>query len=188
MASKGSSGQGVQLSYREMEILAKAWQCFDDPPKINWQKLAEIAPFKNPATARACFQPIKKKLVATYGGPAAVESGETNATPKGRGKRKADNQMAAGTVKKAKVPAKPLALSSTDDDDDEYAMPKQKAGSKKSGALGKKAKASSSRKTVTPPSVEDSDSGVDAAGAEIEADIKAEEAEQSQDSLLDDEA
>ncbi|KAI0832264.1 hypothetical protein F5Y06DRAFT_281093 [Hypoxylon sp. FL0890] len=179
--------QGVQLSPRDMEILAKAWQCFDEAPKINWQKLAEVANFKNAATARACFTPIKKKLAAASGVHAPAESGEPTAAAKGRGKRKAENQKAGGASKKTKASMADLVLSSTDDDGDdyEYQDEKPKRGSKKTPASRKKAQPSLSRKAAVPASVEDEDS--DAANAKAKADLKL-EAEESQESMFEDEA
>ncbi|KAI1371454.1 hypothetical protein F4677DRAFT_311845 [Hypoxylon crocopeplum] len=120
MASRGS-GKEIQLSAREMEILAKTFQCFDEPPKINWQKLADIAPFKNVQTARACFAPIKKKLLVASGASGASGQGASGppSTPtKGR-KRKSDTEKTPGFGKKAKTPSKVLRSIKDSDDEDE---------------------------------------------------------------------
>ncbi|KAI0010267.1 hypothetical protein F4779DRAFT_639534 [Xylariaceae sp. FL0662B] len=44
-----------QISLRDMEVLAKVWQCFESEPKINWEKLAEVADFPDAMAAKACF-------------------------------------------------------------------------------------------------------------------------------------
>ncbi|KAI1413916.1 hypothetical protein F5Y13DRAFT_188892 [Hypoxylon sp. FL1857] len=182
MASKGTADQGVQLTAREVEILGKVWQCFDEQPKINWQKLAEVASFKNAATARACFTPIKRKLAAASGEQAPAEAGEATAVAKGRGKRKAEVPKTPDTSKKTKTSAAVLALNLSDTDDDDPEDFKPRVVNKKTGPR-KKGQSSSSRKTVAPVSFEDSDS--DAANAKAKASIKAEETE---DRMLDDEA
>ncbi|KXL41955.1 hypothetical protein M433DRAFT_159730 [Acidomyces richmondensis BFW] len=30
---------GVQLSEKESNLLALAWQCFEEPPKVSWEAL-----------------------------------------------------------------------------------------------------------------------------------------------------
>ncbi|CAJ2512538.1 Uu.00g055530.m01.CDS01 [Anthostomella pinea] len=52
------------LTPREIEILAMAWVSCELEPKVNFAKLADNANFKNPASARACFAPIKNKIMA----------------------------------------------------------------------------------------------------------------------------
>ncbi|KAL7629863.1 hypothetical protein AAE478_001386 [Parahypoxylon ruwenzoriense] len=128
MTSKASSE--LQLSAREMEILAKTWQCFEDTPKIDWQKLADIAGFKNLQTARACFAPIKKKLAiaagqiepptpATPATPGDSESAELGKSSVRRSsKRKAVTENASQTVKKAKTTKKSLRREDTEDEDE----------------------------------------------------------------------
>ncbi|OTB03861.1 hypothetical protein M426DRAFT_321350 [Hypoxylon sp. CI-4A] len=127
MASKGTPMKDLHLSSRDMEVLAKAWQCFEGDPKINWAKLAEVAPFKNVATARACFNPIRKKLaLAAAGGASKADAGDP-ATPTKAGKRKAAAQKTPGSGKKAKANGKVLASAKSDDDDDDEAHAKIKA-------------------------------------------------------------
>ncbi|KAI1775836.1 hypothetical protein F4818DRAFT_441114 [Hypoxylon cercidicola] len=106
----------MNFTARDMEILALAWQCFDDTPRINWQKLAELASFKNVETARACFAPIKKKLShATANGDAGEEAHANQATTR-QTKRKPTKQMTP-SPKKSKVGSRfPTGL---EDDDEE---------------------------------------------------------------------
>ncbi|KAF2994867.1 hypothetical protein E8E14_000659 [Neopestalotiopsis sp. 37M] len=55
------------LTARETELAGLVWQCFEIEPKVNFKKLAELAGFKNAATASACWGPAKKKLMANAG-------------------------------------------------------------------------------------------------------------------------
>ncbi|KAI1134737.1 hypothetical protein F5Y05DRAFT_199191 [Hypoxylon sp. FL0543] len=177
-----SAAQGVQLSPRDMEILAKAWQCFEDTPKVNWAKLAEVANFKNAATARACFAPIKKKLVAAAaaaasGTPAPAESGEPTTPAKGRRKRKAETEKTPDTGKRNKVEIDGLELSSTDDDRNSKNFKHTRVATK-TPTSGKR-----SRKAAMPANGNDEDS--DAANAKAKADIKLQD-EETQDGMLED--
>ncbi|KAH0282751.1 hypothetical protein M436DRAFT_52788 [Aureobasidium namibiae CBS 147.97] len=56
------------LSARDAEIVAAVLQCLKTPPKIDYERLAEKAGYKNASSARACFQDIKKKLRISAGG------------------------------------------------------------------------------------------------------------------------
>ncbi|KAI2605612.1 hypothetical protein GGR54DRAFT_440471 [Hypoxylon sp. NC1633] len=120
MASDGASGEkGIHFSAREMEILVKTWQCFDETPKINWKKLAELAKFKNVKTAQSCFQPIKKKLaLAPCTASSQGDSGAPSTPTKGRGKRKAGSEKTPGSGKKAKVSIPNKAISSIEEEAD----------------------------------------------------------------------
>ncbi|KAH9992702.1 hypothetical protein F4779DRAFT_239435 [Xylariaceae sp. FL0662B] len=134
MAPKTSAG--AQLSQRDMEVLAKAWHCFENEPTINWQKLAEVAGFKNGPSARACFLPIKKKLIsyakeAEGGDGASTVSAPTpspaKSTPAGTPrKRKADMEKTPRSTKKARA-----AVTNVDDDDDDDDCDQQDYGKMK---------------------------------------------------------
>ncbi|KAI2633565.1 hypothetical protein GGS26DRAFT_51401 [Hypomontagnella submonticulosa] len=100
----------IQLTARDMEVLAKSWQCFDGQPKINWQKLADVAHFKNAETARVCFGTIKKKLHK-------VAQVEPSTPTKSGGKRKATAEKTA-SCKKAKRSGKDMTSFEEDDDED----------------------------------------------------------------------
>ncbi|KAI1103869.1 hypothetical protein F4804DRAFT_215807 [Jackrogersella minutella] len=125
MAPKISDSKGINLTTRDMEILSKAWQCFEGSPKLDWQKLADIAPFKNAATARACFLPIKKKLATAAGESSTADSGEPSTPVKVNGKRKSRIQKTPGSGKKAKSSGKPSDhFSFADDDEEDHVKPK----------------------------------------------------------------
>lgn len=49
--------------------------------QIDFDKLAEIANFKNKASAQACFGPVKKKLMSTDGVVATPSKGGKRAAP-----------------------------------------------------------------------------------------------------------
>ncbi|KAI1463810.1 uncharacterized protein F4812DRAFT_232093 [Daldinia caldariorum] len=130
MASKATPTKEAypQFSAREMEVLAIAWQCFEVAPKINWDKLAKLAPFKNVSTARSCFAPIKKKLALASGEITAAQTSEPSTPTKRGGKRKASVEKTPRSGKKAKTASK--ALSSFEEDDEEEANAKIKAAIK----------------------------------------------------------
>ncbi|KAI1383772.1 uncharacterized protein F4822DRAFT_433712 [Hypoxylon trugodes] len=116
MTSQGSTG--VHLTARDVEILSLAWQCFDTNPKINWQKLADVAGFKNASTACACFGPIRKKLGISGTKAGAEDDDKSNHTPsKSATKRKVATPKTPHSSKKAKSSRK--ALTSDEEDDDE---------------------------------------------------------------------
>ncbi|KAI0880555.1 uncharacterized protein GGS22DRAFT_197476 [Annulohypoxylon maeteangense] len=119
MAPKPSNKvqKDVQLTSRDMEILSFAWQCFEGQPKIDFEKLAKVASFKNSATARVCFSSVKKKILG------ASESGETSTPATPRGKRAARDQMTPSSSKKTKLASKSprnrKVLPKAEEDDDE---------------------------------------------------------------------
>ncbi|GME33843.1 Gpi transamidase component pig-u [Neofusicoccum parvum] len=110
------------LTPRDLEVAALVWRCFKTEPQIDFEKLAQLAKFKNPASASACWNPIKKKLMSNAGGADANSAPSAPSTP------------ATGGRKRKNVP-------STDDaDDDDKATPAPKARKKAaySSARGKK--------------------------------------------------
>ncbi|KAK5275778.1 hypothetical protein LTR16_012137 [Cryomyces antarcticus] len=60
----------MSLSQRDTEVLALAWQCFETEPKIDYDKLAQLANYKTLASARVCFGNIKKKVQLLAAGAA----------------------------------------------------------------------------------------------------------------------
>ncbi|KAK6086027.1 hypothetical protein SCUP515_00387 [Seiridium cupressi] len=121
-----SSDSKPKMSARDLELAGLVWQCFETDPKVDYKKLAEIAGFKNPATASACWLPVKKKLMA-------AASGATKATPKSA-KRKKDEaahedeeeetstkkvRAKASTKPKTKATAKAQVHSAANDELDE---------------------------------------------------------------------
>ncbi|KAI0130520.1 hypothetical protein BJ170DRAFT_693065 [Xylariales sp. AK1849] len=73
-----SSDKKTSLTSRELELAGLIWQCFESEPKINYQKLKDLAGFKNANSASACWNPIKKKLMANAG----AATNNDGATPK----------------------------------------------------------------------------------------------------------
>ncbi|KAI1463588.1 uncharacterized protein F4812DRAFT_446604 [Daldinia caldariorum] len=98
---KDAPAERLQLSQREIEVLAKAFVCISDVkdgvPQVDAKKLAKLGPYASADSARHVWRPIHKKL-QSY-----IESGSEEslfpATPSTRnrgtgtgtpGKRKAD--------------------------------------------------------------------------------------------------
>ncbi|KAK4574363.1 hypothetical protein LTR86_002125 [Recurvomyces mirabilis] len=129
------------FSAREMEIMAKAWNCMIEEPKessslpsVDYQKLADACGMTNPRSATNAWRAIKTKVMArggvtkttAKGEDADGEGGETpvKPTPKKRGKGKADaNGDGESPTKKAKGSAKGKVKSEkvveeADDDED----------------------------------------------------------------------
>ncbi|KAI1452507.1 hypothetical protein F4805DRAFT_28284 [Annulohypoxylon moriforme] len=110
----------VQLTQRDMEILSFAWQCFTVQPKIDFEKLAKVAPFKNSATARVCFGTVKKKFMG------AGESSEASAPTTPRKKRMAGEMMTSSSSKKAKSAKSSRKVLPKVEEDDDDETPKKK--------------------------------------------------------------
>ncbi|XDG09803.1 hypothetical protein ABKA04_009418 [Annulohypoxylon sp. FPYF3050] len=114
----------ARLSPRDMEILALAWQCFETQPKVNYEKLAKIAEFKNANTASTCFGSVKKKIMS------ASKSSEPSTPTKSSGKQAAEAQTAPNSGKKRKLPTKSPRKghpkTEEDGDDDEKVFKKKK--------------------------------------------------------------
>ncbi|KAI0595760.1 hypothetical protein F4775DRAFT_604553 [Biscogniauxia sp. FL1348] len=131
--SKASTGSS-QLTQRDLEILAAVWSCFEGTPAIDYGKLAQVANFKNAATARACFLPIRKKLLlnsssnkAGASSSSASGPGPTESPSSGVGKKRAATTKAASPKKKKPKTAAMLdADDDVDDDDDGKAHSKIK--------------------------------------------------------------
>ncbi|KAI1403665.1 hypothetical protein F4819DRAFT_450807 [Hypoxylon fuscum] len=107
----------ARLTPRDMEILCKAWECLEGVPKINFEKLANAAGFKNTNTARVCFSSVKAKLIANAGTKPAEDDAKEGISTKDRGKRKAgtgDTKTPRSAKRKAKSSSS--AVSSPDDD------------------------------------------------------------------------
>ncbi|KAL1613016.1 hypothetical protein SLS60_001248 [Paraconiothyrium brasiliense] len=98
---------------REMEVLALAWQCFENEPKIDIKKLASLTGYTE-GSASVTIGKIKRKLKAHGAGAGGGENRSTPAstpkkttvakTPKS-GKRGADKMFneSPTKTKKAKV-------------------------------------------------------------------------------------
>ncbi|KAF3045567.1 hypothetical protein E8E12_009972 [Didymella heteroderae] len=112
------------LSPREMEVLALAWQCMETEPRIDNKKLAELTGYTE-GSASVTLGKIKRKLKAKAAGssgvvdtPRKAAAPRASRTPKSA-KRGASDAAAEGTpTKKVKKASKPA---NDDDDDDEFA-------------------------------------------------------------------
>ncbi|KAK8023667.1 hypothetical protein PG993_011733 [Apiospora rasikravindrae] len=102
----GQSKMTGNLTARDQELAAIAWACFEGEPKIDMDKFAGAAGFSNINSARACWGPVKKKLLAQARALAKDNDADPYdaglATPKTKGsaKKTADN---TGSKRKAKA-------------------------------------------------------------------------------------
>ncbi|KAJ4326337.1 hypothetical protein N0V94_000012 [Neodidymelliopsis sp. IMI 364377] len=119
------------LSAKEMQVLALAWQCMETDPKIDFAKLAALTGY-TPGSANVTFGKIKRKLkakaAATSGVPVAPKTPKksTTATTPKSGKRGAagiDGATADTPSKRSKKVSKPAR---DEDDDEEFATLKVK--------------------------------------------------------------
>ncbi|KAJ9626900.1 hypothetical protein H2203_003356 [Taxawa tesnikishii (nom. ined.)] len=118
MTGKDLAGQ--ELTERERAILANAWECFDNEPKVNYDKLAEKCGFTNPRSASNAWANIKKKLAFPTGNGTATTPGK--ATPK------------------ATTPKKRVAKADADEDEAEAETPTKKPRARKAKAKAKPVK------------------------------------------------
>ncbi|KAH8204130.1 hypothetical protein TruAng_001682 [Truncatella angustata] len=107
MGSKKST-----LSVRDLELASLAWQCFENEPKMNYKKFAEVGGFKNTNSATAVWATVKKKLLAQA-------SSTTSVAPKSN-KRKKDAETDEETLTKkprthVAAKAKPTVCNDTAD-------------------------------------------------------------------------
>lgn len=124
-----SPPKSVTLSPRDLEIAGKIWLCFKAEPQIDYQKLAQVAGFKNAASASACWGPIKKKLMGQVGDG---KTSSTSTPSSARNKRK----------------AVPSYLDDNDDDDEFPSTPTPKAKKAKKAVSSVRVKGHSSSPAV----------------------------------------
>ncbi|KAK9416519.1 hypothetical protein SUNI508_09625 [Seiridium unicorne] len=90
MTEKATPVKKGDLTARETEVLAAAWQCMKTEPEIDMAKLATLTGYTNPRSVGNTMAVIKKKLVALAGqstsGGAAASAAATPASGKGKGK------------------------------------------------------------------------------------------------------
>ncbi|KAI7783589.1 hypothetical protein LA080_011718 [Diaporthe eres] len=97
------------LSDRDMELLISALRCAEGGfPKVDWKKFAEMAGYKNAASASVSFAGVKKKVMG--------EAGSAKPTP---------NKSTPSKRKQA------TEATATGDDADESPTKKAKTSSKK---------------------------------------------------------
>ncbi|KAF2765676.1 hypothetical protein EJ03DRAFT_377597 [Teratosphaeria nubilosa] len=112
MADKPEKG----FNDRENLIMAKAWLCMSEQPKVDYEKLAQACGMTNPRSASNAWAAIKKKLLAMAGGSGengAAAAAAPKSTPgRKRGKQAVehvdgdDDEEGASPTKKQKTPAK----------------------------------------------------------------------------------
>ncbi|KAI2628541.1 hypothetical protein GGR54DRAFT_348971 [Hypoxylon sp. NC1633] len=112
-----ANSANLQLTQREIEIIAKAWRCISDIkdgiPQVDSKKLAAIGNYASADSARHSWKPIEMKLAAmndTAEDPTAdvTDKGKIKATPR---KRKAntdisDEDIEESPTKKTRTPLK----------------------------------------------------------------------------------
>ena len=64
MAADKQATTDKDFTAREMEIMAKAWNCMTDEPKVDYDKLAELCGMGNPRSASNAWRAIKAKIMA----------------------------------------------------------------------------------------------------------------------------
>ncbi|KAF2140827.1 uncharacterized protein K452DRAFT_298911 [Aplosporella prunicola CBS 121167] len=109
------------LSARDLEVTALVWQCFKSDPSVDYEKLAQLANFKNAASASACWGTIKKKLLANS------NKSVTASPAKKRTAKQANSDGDAGSPAKkprgrktaAALPPTPSSQPTDDDEDDD---------------------------------------------------------------------
>ncbi|OTA65858.1 hypothetical protein K449DRAFT_420571 [Hypoxylon sp. EC38] len=117
-----TNGAEIQLSQREIQIIAKAWLCIKSidkfgVPKVDNDKLAKIGNYASSDSARVCWAPIGKKLAAMAGN--IDNDAATPATPATPATAKAN-----GAARKRKV-------KSEEDDEEVKGTPTKKPRGRK---------------------------------------------------------
>ncbi|SMY28992.1 unnamed protein product [Zymoseptoria tritici ST99CH_1A5] len=125
------------LTPAELKVLALAWHCFTEMPKVDYAKLAELGPYKTNASASAVYLSARKKLlggltnnVTNAGSEGSDGTPATPKTPKSAGKQRAATEEggtpATGAKKKrrtkAEMAAAAAAAADGDEDDEEQGL------------------------------------------------------------------
>ncbi|KAI7476899.1 hypothetical protein KC351_g9190 [Hortaea werneckii] len=66
MADKSDKGS-KEFTPRELEIMAKAWKCMTEEPKLDYEMLAAECGMTNPRSAGNAWRAIRAKLIANAG-------------------------------------------------------------------------------------------------------------------------
>ncbi|KAI1804630.1 hypothetical protein F4811DRAFT_519260 [Daldinia bambusicola] len=97
---KDAPAERLQLSQREIEVMAKAFMCIsevkDGVPQVDAKKLAKIGPYASADSARHIWRPIHKKLQSYINSESEEPLFPATPSTKGRpagtpGKRKVDS-------------------------------------------------------------------------------------------------
>ncbi|KAL5118353.1 hypothetical protein ACEQ8H_003702 [Pleosporales sp. CAS-2024a] len=127
-----SADKSIAFSAREMEVLALAWQCMEQQPKIDMDKLASLAGYTR-GSASVIFGTIKRKIKLlgeglAADGPATPKTNSARAKPAPTPKSSAKRAMPAKDIAEDHSPTKrakkatPKAMkkeSRNDDDEDD---------------------------------------------------------------------
>ncbi|RYP68836.1 hypothetical protein DL771_006454 [Monosporascus sp. 5C6A] len=120
------------LSARESELVAKAWQCLKTEPQIDFSKFAEQCGYKNEATARVCWNGVRKKLSEAAG---AAPSGPAGPKRKAAGSKPVPQPAPKPA---AAVAAAVAASDDTADDENEVGPPPSKKPRARAAATARK--------------------------------------------------
>ncbi|KAI1407893.1 hypothetical protein F5Y13DRAFT_120864 [Hypoxylon sp. FL1857] len=113
------------ITQKEAQVLALAWQCFKVPPEVDYEKLAKLAGYANPKSVSNLLTSIKKKIAATMAAAGRESGTEAPLTP-AKAAPKAKAKATLGSNKR-KAPA-------SDEDDNAGPItptPRKRARSKK---------------------------------------------------------
>ncbi|KAI6803974.1 hypothetical protein KC356_g6884 [Hortaea werneckii] len=123
MADKSDKGS-KEFTPRELEIMAKAWKCMTEEPKLDYEMLAAECGMTNPRSAGNAWRAIRAKLIANAG---ISKDGNSDANG-------ADAGGGNGSAKP--TPSKKRAKAKTEKDDNESPTKKARgaaAGKEKKG-------------------------------------------------------
>ncbi|CZT23329.1 uncharacterized protein RCC_09041 [Ramularia collo-cygni] len=117
----------VMLTENDQRILAMAWHCFTELPKVDYAKLAEMGGYKTPASATTAYLNVRKKVLAGVPPPAAGATVKSTAsapsTSKAAGKKRAATETpgegSAKRGRKSKAEMQTIAVAQANADDDE---------------------------------------------------------------------
>lgn len=142
---------------REKDMMAFAWQCFDDEPKVNWQKLAGLMGMSNERSAANAWARIKKKLVQRA---ASANTGDNDEDGSAAAVSSTPKPKVATGKKRGRKPAS--AADENDDNDGDAEPPVKKSRAKKANggarkALAVKDEVDDSAKAIKAEKVEDGD-------------------------------
>ncbi|RMY73149.1 hypothetical protein D0863_04044 [Hortaea werneckii] len=126
MADKSDKGT-KEFTPRELEIMAKAWKCMTEEPKLDYDMLAAECGMTNPRSAGNAWRGIRAKLLANAG-TGKEANGDANGSDAG------GNGPAKPTPSKKRTKAK---MEKHDDDD---GSPTKKARGAAAAGKGKKGK------------------------------------------------
>ncbi|EMF17333.1 uncharacterized protein SEPMUDRAFT_104602 [Sphaerulina musiva SO2202] len=143
---------------REKDMMAFAWQCFDDEPKVNWQKLAGLMGMSNERSAANAWGRIKKKLAQRV---ASANDGDNDDEGSAAAASSTPKSKATTGKKRGRKPASAADDHHDDDDEDAKPPPKKSRAKKAKGgaskALAVKDEVDDSAKAIKAEKVEDGD-------------------------------